>query len=120
MDFIIKLKEEARKIEKQEGGILKFLKLSSSLSANNMVLFDRNLQIKKYSDEVQILEEFYKERYDLYGKRKLNMMKVIKKECSILRNKARFIKEINTGELKIQNIPRVDIIQKMKDANYLT
>lgn len=40
-----------------------------------MVLFDRNYAIKKYYDEIEILEEFYSYRYDMYGKRKENLVK---------------------------------------------
>ena len=40
--FILKLKENVAKVEKLEGGIEKKLKLVSSISANNLVLFDQN------------------------------------------------------------------------------
>lgn len=46
--FVIKLKEEIDKIERQEGGINKRFKMTTSLSANNMVLFGQNGRIKKY------------------------------------------------------------------------
>lgn len=48
------------------------------------------------------------------------MIKVIKKECEILKNKSRFIQEINSGQLKIQNLPKEEIMKRMKDANFLT
>ena len=38
--FVLKLKEDVAKIERMEGGIEKKLKLVSSISANNLVLFD--------------------------------------------------------------------------------
>jgi hypothetical protein len=38
------------------------------------------------------------------------MLKVLKKETAILENKARFISELNSGVLKIQNKKREDVI----------
>lgn len=52
--FVIKLKEEVDKLD-----ILKVFKLTSSISANNLVLFDQNLHIKKYQDEIEILDEYF-------------------------------------------------------------
>ena len=49
---------------------MKKFKLSSSLSANNMVMFDANQRIRKYDDECQIMEEYFPIRYKLYVKRK--------------------------------------------------
>ena len=63
--FVLKLNEDIDKLEKQEGGISKRLKLISSISANNMVLFGQDGRIKKYSDELEILEEFYKARLEI-------------------------------------------------------
>ena len=42
VDFIIKFKEDIASIEREPGGIEKKLKLTSSISANNMVLFDKD------------------------------------------------------------------------------
>lgn len=60
---------------KREDEILKEFKLTSSLSCNNFVLFDRDYKIKKYSNEVDIMEEFYEYRLEMYDKRKSNMLK---------------------------------------------
>jgi DNA topoisomerase-2 len=50
--------------------ILKTFKLTSSLSCSNYVLFSATGQIKKYKNELEILEEFYPIRLALYHKRK--------------------------------------------------
>lgn len=95
VDFKIKLKEDVDYIEKNyQGGIKKKLKLTTSVSANNYVLFDKNGKIKRYDDEVQILEEFYQERYQLYQVRKDYLIRVLRREVAQLQNKQRFIQEI--------------------------
>lgn len=50
--------------------IEKYFKLSTTLSIQNMVLFDANGMIKKYGSVCDIMEDFYKTRIDYYGKRK--------------------------------------------------
>lgn len=68
--FVLTLKKSVSELEKEDGGLTKKLKLVSSLSSNNYVLFDKNSKIKKYADEKQILEEFYGLRLEMYNKRK--------------------------------------------------
>jgi DNA topoisomerase-2 len=83
VDFKIKLKDDVDSIDKSfPGGIKKKFKLTTTMSANNYVLFDKFGKIKKYDDEVQILEEFFNERFDLYKKRKDYLIRVLKKEVA--------------------------------------
>ena len=104
VDFKIKLKDDVDSIEKSfPGGIKKKFKLSTTISANNYVLFDKFGKIKRYEDEIKILEEFYNERFDLYTKRKEHLIRVLKKEVAQLQNKQRFIKEITSGKLSIKD-----------------
>ena len=104
VDFKIKLKDDVDSIEKSfPGGIKKKFKLSTTISANNYVLFDKFGKIKRYDDEIQILEEFFNERFDLYRKRKEYLIRVLKKEVTQLQNKQRFIKEITSGKLSIKD-----------------
>lgn len=50
--------------------IEKKMRLSSTLNITNMVLFNKDLQITKYSSETEILEEFFHIRLELYQQRK--------------------------------------------------
>ena len=86
VDFQIKLRDEVNSLD-----IEKKLKLSSSINCNNLVLFDKNNQIRKYKDELQILEEFFNLRLDFYAKRKNHQLKLLTKDMRILENKSRFI-----------------------------
>lgn len=104
VDFKIKLKDDVDSIEKSfPGGIKKKFKLTTTISANNYVLFDKFGKIKRYDDEIQILQEFFNERFDLYTKRKEHLIRVLKKEVAQLQNKQRFIKEITSGKLSIKD-----------------
>eukprot|EP01083_Nonionella_stella_P267580 903952_1 len=56
---------------------LKDMKLISSLSCTNMVLFDINNKIRKYKSVIEILEEFYTGRLKAYSLRKKQMLKAL-------------------------------------------
>jgi DNA topoisomerase-2 len=120
VDFVLKMKEDVDKIQRKEGGVEKLLKLSSNISCNNFVLFDKDHKIKRYENEVEILEEFYQVRLELYKQRKTHMMRLLEKEIAILTNKSRFISELNKGQLKIQGISKVQIIELLIQNNYMT
>lgn len=68
--FRIKLQDSVKAIEKRPGGLVKALRLTQSFSAGNYVLFDKDGRLVRYADEVEILAEFFDERYKLYEARK--------------------------------------------------
>jgi DNA topoisomerase-2 len=57
----------------EEEGLEKFFRLSSQISTSNMVCFDLNGKIKRYSSPEEILDEFYDKRFEFYGVRKVCM-----------------------------------------------
>lgn len=108
VSFIIKAKNlEASEIEKR-------FKLTSSISMNNFVLFDSKQRIKKYQDEVEIMEEFYPIRLDLYKKRKEFLLGVLKKELKAMQNKCRFIEGVNDGTIQLRNRTKEQIQESLK------
>jgi len=50
--------------------IEKDFRLVANISCTNFVLFDKDYKIKRYNSEVDILEEFFTFRFDMYVKRK--------------------------------------------------
>jgi DNA topoisomerase-2 len=76
------------------GTIMKNFKLLSTISVSNFVLFAPDGKIKKYENELAIIEEFYEVREKGFIMRKEYMLAKLKKECVILQNKMRFILEV--------------------------
>ena len=64
---------DLRKLSDED--IRKEFKLTTSLSCSNFVLFDRDYKIRRYANEIDILEEFFQYRYEMYEKRKADMAK---------------------------------------------
>ena len=55
----------------EQEGFEKRFKLSTTMSTSNMVCFDLNGKIRKYSSAEEILRDFYHKRLEFYGLRKV-------------------------------------------------
>lgn len=96
----------------------KSLKLCSIINLNNMVLFDRDSNIKKYSKVNDIIEEFCLVRGDFYVKRKDYLVKDLESKISMLDIKTRFIYEFINETLKIIRVKKALVYQQLKERGY--
>lgn len=108
------IKENASELELT----IESLKLASTISTSNMVLFDTNQRLRKYETVNDILEEFCMFRYSYYVKRKQHLLKAMEHEAVILRNKSRFLTEVMSGALVIQNVDEDVIITMLQKSKY--
>jgi DNA gyrase/topoisomerase IV subunit B len=94
------------------------MKLTTSLSTNNMVLFNEKRVIKKYENVDEILENFCKVRYSYYVKRRETIIARIAMEQKLLANKMRFLKEVISGELDIKEVDENILAKTMKEKSF--
>ena len=94
------------------------LGLTSTLSTSNMVLFNKNGEIKKYDSVNDILKEFCDVRYEFYVKRKEHNIKNLRHELEIVKNKMRFLKEVMEESLVIKDIDEDLLIKEMSKRGY--
>jgi DNA gyrase/topoisomerase IV subunit A len=62
---------EAEMKKAEEEGLEKRFKMTMPISTSNMVCFDLNSKIRKYTSAEEILEDFYPKRLEYYGIRKV-------------------------------------------------
>jgi len=74
------------------------LGLSKSLHTSNMVLFTETGHLKKFDNIDQIIDEFCKVRYKYYKIRKDHIIKESKTSLKYLKNKHRFLQEVNSHD----------------------
>jgi len=55
----------------EQEGLEKRFKMSTTISTSNMVCFDLNGKIRKYTSATEILIDFYHKRVEFYGLRKV-------------------------------------------------
>ena len=91
----------------------KNLKLTTSLSLNNMYLHNSKGTITKYVTAEDILIEFYKYRLNVYTKRKQHVIKILENELKILESKVRFIEYILSRKIVIERRDEDQIIEDL-------
>lgn len=115
--FVIKLNDKGIK-EVADKGAETFFKISSHTQTTNMVLFDAQGKIKKYSTPEQILEDFFLLRLDHYQKRKESLVEHLKTIYERLSNQARFVQMIVNRQLVVNNRKRSDIIKELREKDF--
>lgn len=94
------------------------LKLFSYLNTSNMVLFSEKGTIKKYNTVYDILAEFCEVRFGYYIKRKAHQLSEIDYELVIAKNKMRFLREVMSGDLVVQEVDEKVLSDEMKKRGY--
>lgn len=69
--FVVQMTEKAL-ADAEKDGLEKHFKLASQITTSNMVCFDMNGKIRKYSSAEEILEDFYPKRMEAYVVRKVS------------------------------------------------
>ena len=85
---------------------------------SNMYLFDENRQIKKYNDELDIIEDFCKVRLKTYEARRLYQLDDLNRKLDIISSKYRFILEFINDELIIIKRKKADLYQDLVKRKY--
>lgn len=96
----------------------KFLKLETSRTNTNMVLFDRHGKLKKYESTVEILRDFYELRIEYYGKRKKWLIARDEKELNRIDNKIRFIRAVIAEKIQIRNVKREALLNQLEKQGF--
>lgn len=104
--------------ELTDNDIMYNLKLISKKSKNNMVLFNAKSQITKYNTIYEIIDGWWTVRYELYEKRIKYQIDELEKECKMISNKARFIKENIEETINIRNVPIQEIYKLLEKRKF--
>ncbi|KAF7683272.1 DNA topoisomerase 2 [Astathelohania contejeani] len=115
--FILKF-APAKLKEFMRSGLEKKLKLSTTITLNNMVCFDKMGRIRRYANVEEILKDFYHIRLEFYMRRKEHCLKVMKEELVRIRNKVRFIREVVEGTLIVSKRKKENVENDLTNKNY--
>ena len=94
--------------------IYKHLSIESTISTNNMHLFDSSGKIKKYNSPYDIIEEFIPIRLNYYEKRKEMKLQELDDNLSQLKNKKMFCEKVITKQIDLFNQSKSKIISDIK------
>ena len=96
-----------------QAAVIKKFKLTSSISTNNMHVFDENGLIRKVSCPEEIIYRFYRVRKEHFHKRRKYLIDTLQSNLNLLDSKVRFIKMVVAEELIIFNKKKDFIIKQI-------
>jgi len=117
--FELKLSAEGIENANKKEYLEKAFKLRTSISLNNMMLFDPEGKIKKYETAVEIMQDFAVVRLSIYEKRRAFLLSRLTRECEVLSAKARFVGLVISGELKIRRRKITDLAQDLRRKGFV-
>ena len=94
------------------------LKLKTTFTTTNMVLFSENDTIKKYDTIDEIIDSFCKVRFDYYIKRKKHILNDLREVLKYANNKYRFLSEVMDDKLKVHKRDEKDLIKDLESRGY--
>ena len=98
--------------------IEKRFRLTTNANCTNMHLYNARDAIQKYDSVVDIINEFYDVRLDLYGKRKAYIEDSLQRELDVIQARVTFIKDYIGDVIVIKNTPQKKLEARMKELNY--
>ena len=108
----------SKMVDKYCNNLEKTLKLYCYKNTTNMNLFNSKQQLRKYNDVYQIIDDYFKVRYDMYIKRKEYLINNLKNIVVELSNKARFIKEQCDDVIDLRRKKKQQVIELLNSRNY--
>ncbi|KAJ2397924.1 DNA topoisomerase 2 [Coemansia sp. RSA 2603] len=117
VDITLTLTEDQMNKAEQQGFEERF-KLASSITTTNMVCFDREGRLRRFSTPEEIIEDFYPLRLRYYQLRKENMAEKLGRDLQTADNRARFVLEIIQKKLVVNNRKRVELINELRQRDY--
>ena len=115
--YLLKFRREDLKKLQDTDKLDKFLK-NEERQSENLTVLDENGDLKIFNNSTEIIKYFVDFRLKYYIKRKDFLIKKLGNELMVLSNRANFIKSIIDGKLKVNNVPRKDIILYLETANF--
>lgn len=118
IDIVFAPGELQKLIKKGGDDIEKLLKLSTNMKVSNLYLYNDKHEITHYETPLDIMEEFYENRFNMYCERKKNYLKILKNQMEFLKYKAKFIGEVVDETIIIAKKSKDEIISKLVKKEY--
>lgn len=120
IDFEVTFKGNAlqQMIKKGDEAFEKMFKLSTSLTCNNMYMYNNKNELTHYNSPQEILDEFYNFRLGVYTDRKKYMLRFLENELNILKWKVQFIKDKTNDIIILDKQSKEKVHEKLKELKY--
>lgn len=97
----------------------KLLCLTSKISCNKMLtLYDEKGRLRTFKDPLEILSHYYRLRLKYYEARKAHMIPQIEQELLYRSTRVRFIMDVISKVIRVNNRPKADIVRQLEEHDY--
>lgn len=96
----------------------KFNLTSTITCTNTLTFFDDECKLRNYRSIEEVFNVFYDKRILFYDERKKYQVQSMEEELLLMSVRARFINEIIEKKIKINNVPKADIITQLEEGKY--
>lgn len=117
VDYTLKFKREDLSNLIEKGKLEDLLKINES-TTENLVTLDEKENLHQFNCVEDIVKYFVDFRLTYYQKRKDYLLDKYNKELKDLSFRAKFIKSIIDKKLKVNNVPKSEIIQWLEDNKF--
>lgn len=117
INYVLKFRREDLKMLGDSVRLKRLLKMEERQTENFTVLDERG-KLKIFNSASEIIEYFVQFRLAFYDKRKKYIIDTLNQELTLLSNRARFVKSIIEGKLKINNVPKKEIILYLQTDDF--
>lgn len=104
--------------EKIKRDILENMFKLGEAETENLTCLDENGKLIIFKNVTDLINYFVKFRLGFYDKRKAYLLSELANQHTYLSNRARFIKMIIDGKLKVNNRPKQDIVTDLEKAKF--
>jgi len=118
IDYTIKFRREDLKKLETGDKLDRLFKLEERQTENFTVL-DEHGKIKIFNSATEIIKYFVKFRLNFYSKRKEYLLRKLREKLQFLFNRANFIRAIIDGKLKVNNVPRAQVVLYLESNNFI-
>jgi DNA topoisomerase-2 len=94
------------------------MKLRSTISSTNMVLFTDSHRLQRYDSLRNIFEVFCEMRLALYGERKKARIQRLEIQLMVEQNKKRFLEEVDRDILRVFRVREEEVLKQLVERDY--
>jgi DNA topoisomerase-2 len=96
----------------------KFNLTSTITCTNTLTFFDDECKLRNYRSIEEVFDAFYDKRITFYEARKKHQVLDMEEELLLMSVRAKFINEIISKKVKINNVPKAEIISQLETRKY--
>jgi len=97
---------------------LQNMKLSSDILTTNMVVFNEHDRLERFGSAREMVRRFCEARLEIYVRRREWLINKTRRDLTILKNRRRFITEVNENKIVIFRVPHEEVEARLRSRGY--